>query len=76
MASTNSKRQPRGPSLADVAVSEDTGEPDLARQYPTGQERRSRRSRLADLVPEDDSHAQGGAIAITFAVVSRKRWPR
>ncbi|AXF18152.1 hypothetical protein CUJ87_28740 [Paraburkholderia caledonica] len=61
---------------ADVAGGDDTGEPDPARRRSAGQERRSRRSRLADLIQADESHAEEGAIAVSFAVVSRKRWPR
>jgi len=61
---------------ADVESGDDTGEPDSTPRCSAGHDRRSRRSRLADLIEADESHAKGGAIAVSFAVVSRKRWPR
>ncbi len=36
---------------------------------------RVRRPRFDMTPPEDATSGQGGAIAVSFAVVSRKRWP-
>jgi len=76
MALTNSRRQFHGPMPADVESGDDTEEPDSTPRCSVGHERRTRRSRLADLIEAEESHAKGGAIAVSFAVVSRKRWPR
>ncbi len=41
----------------------------------SGGKARVRRSRFAVTPSEDATPRQGGAIAVSFAVVSRKRWP-
>ncbi|WP_232435556.1 hypothetical protein [Burkholderia ubonensis] len=37
---------------------------------------RGRRVRFGDAIPDTPARAATGAIAISFAVVSRKHWPR
>lgn len=41
-----------------------------------GADPRGRRVRFGDAIPDAPARAATGAIAISFAVVSRKHWPR
>ena len=76
MASTNPKRHPHRLARTDVPVDDRAGDPDPTQNLLVGRQRRPRRPRFASVLSADDGHVQAGAIAVTFAVVSRKRWPR
>jgi hypothetical protein len=44
--------------------------------HSDSRKRRSRRSRFGDVPHDADLRAATGAIAVSFAVVSRRHWPR
>ena len=49
------------------------GRADVPQRRSVEQERRRRRPRFHE---ESNQPAQAGAIAVSFAIVSRKHWPR
>ncbi|WP_408528342.1 hypothetical protein [Paraburkholderia fungorum] len=52
------------------------GEPDAASVHsPDPRSEPGRRPRFGDAIPDTPRRATTGAIAVSFAVVSRKRWP-
>jgi hypothetical protein len=52
-------------------------EPDTAAdRIPEPRNERSRRPRFGDAIPNSNTSATTGAIAVSFAIVSRKNWPR
>ncbi|KWE58244.1 hypothetical protein WL77_27200 [Burkholderia ubonensis] len=76
-----------GPSMPRPIA--DAGEPAAVNACAAGDERdappvrgpdprggRGRRVRFGDAIPDAPARAATGAIAISFAVVSRKHWPR
>jgi hypothetical protein len=76
MASTSPKRHPQRLGRTDVSADDHAGETEPAPDPLVGRERSRRRPRFADILPAGDGRVQAGAIAVSFAVVSRKRWPR
>jgi hypothetical protein len=76
MASTSPKRHPHRLGRTDVSVDDHAGDPEPAPDPLVGRERPPRRPRFAGVFSAGDGHVQAGAIAVSFAVVSRKRWPR
>lgn len=73
MALPNPKCRANRTDRVDVPVDDATANPDPAQARLVGRERRPR---FADAFPADDGRMQGGSIAVSFAVVSRRRWPR
>ncbi|WP_322014331.1 hypothetical protein [Paraburkholderia sp. J12] len=54
----------------------DAGDPESMRDASQSGERRGRRRRFALVTPAENERAQTGSIAVSFAIVSRSRWPR
>jgi len=73
MDSSNPKRRAHRMGLTDVPVDDHAGNAEPAPAPLAGRERRPR---FAGVSSADDGHVQAGAIAVSFAVVSRRRWPR
>jgi hypothetical protein len=73
MASPDLKHRAHRTDRADVPVDYAAGNPEPAQARLVDRERRPR---FADVFPADDGRMQGGSIAVSFAVVSRRRWPR
>jgi hypothetical protein len=61
---------------ADADACNDAGAPEPAQHPGQAGERRGRRRRFAIVAPAQEEHEQTGSIAVSFAIVSRSRWPR
>jgi hypothetical protein len=69
---TRAAREPIGVSQCSV-----TGEVDPPSVSKSGSgSERARRPRFGDAMADTNSRAKTGSIAVSFAVVSRKHWPR
>ncbi|TCW77937.1 hypothetical protein C5O80_32670 [Burkholderia sp. SRS-46] len=65
------------PAVADADADAAGGEPGAApAPDPAPRNGRGRRVRFGDVFPDTPSRAVTGSIAISFAVVSRRHWPR
>jgi hypothetical protein len=76
MASTSPKFHPHRLGRTEVSVDDRASEPEPAPDPLIGRKRGPRRPRFAGVSSADDRQVQTGAIAVSFAIVSRKRWPR
>ena len=76
MASTSPKCHPHRLGRIAVSVDDRASDPEPAQDPLIGRKRGPRRPRFAGVSSADDRQVQTGAIAVSFAIVSRKRWPR
>ena len=76
MASTNPKCHSHQPGRTEVSVDDRASDPEPVQDPLIGRKRGPRRPRFAGVSSADDRQVQTGAIAVSFAIVSRKRWPR
>ena len=76
MASTSPKCHSHQPGRKEVSVDDRASDPEPAQDPLIGRKRGPRRPRFAGVSSADDRQVQTGAIAVSFAIVSRKRWPR
>jgi hypothetical protein len=74
MTSTNTKNHQTPSGIEDVAI-ERTDELEFAQDCLAGKRRAVRRVRFAEDFLSGDGAICTGSIAVSFAVVSRRRWP-